>query len=385
MAFTGKATYSGGETLPEIAEDVSDLVAINSPHETPLLDALGDATRVARSTVHEWLEDSLLPNTSTIAASSFTPDATTDTEFEVEHIARFRVGDLVRPEGSGEVMLVSAVDELSETITVERGYGGSTAEALEEGQPVQVIGNAALEGDDASAARFSLRSRKTNYTQIFAQTVEVSGSELAVRQIGVGDELEHQKNLRLREMLRDLEATVINGVTAGSSPEGSASVRRSMRGILASITSNIFVAGENAFPADTTLTEAQLNLALRRIWQDSSGRVDLIVCGGAQKRAINAFVSSDRRYSAQGDVFKDGVSIYESDFGICRVVLSRAVPAGRVLLLDSSRIEVMPLAGRSFHYRTLARTGDRESGQLVGEYTLEFRNENAHGVIAGLA
>jgi hypothetical protein len=56
-----------------------------------------------------------------------------------------------------------------------------------------------------------------------------------------------------------------------------------------------------------------------------------------------------------------------------------------VLLLDSSRIEVVPLSGRSFHYKPLAVTGDRESGQLIGEYTLELRNENAHGVIGGLA
>ena len=45
MPFTGKATYTAGATLPEIAEDVSDLVAIISPHETPLLDALGDPAR----------------------------------------------------------------------------------------------------------------------------------------------------------------------------------------------------------------------------------------------------------------------------------------------------------------------------------------------------
>ena len=39
MAFTGKATYSAGTTLPELAEDVSDLVGIVSPYETPLLEA----------------------------------------------------------------------------------------------------------------------------------------------------------------------------------------------------------------------------------------------------------------------------------------------------------------------------------------------------------
>ena len=47
-------------TLPEIAEDVSDIIGIVSPHETPLLDLLGDAKRPAISTTHEWLEDALV-------------------------------------------------------------------------------------------------------------------------------------------------------------------------------------------------------------------------------------------------------------------------------------------------------------------------------------
>ena len=42
MAFTGKATYTAGATLPEIAEDVGDIIGIVSPFETPLLDVLGD-------------------------------------------------------------------------------------------------------------------------------------------------------------------------------------------------------------------------------------------------------------------------------------------------------------------------------------------------------
>ena len=72
MSFTGKATYTAGTSLPEIAEDVSDLVGINSPYETPLLDALGDPARPARSTIHEWLEDALLPNTDKINDSTYT-------------------------------------------------------------------------------------------------------------------------------------------------------------------------------------------------------------------------------------------------------------------------------------------------------------------------
>src|SRR5205823_7743412 len=109
MSFTGKATYSAGSTLPEVAEDVSDLVAIASPHETPLLDALGDAVRPARSTLHEWLEDALLPNTDRVDDSSFVSD-TVDTTFGVDTASRFRVGDQIRLEARTEIMLVTAVD-----------------------------------------------------------------------------------------------------------------------------------------------------------------------------------------------------------------------------------------------------------------------------------
>lgn len=84
-------------------------------------------------------------------------------------------------------------------------------------------------------------------------------------------------------------------------------------------------------------------------------------------------------------MYSNLISVYESDFGVCKVVLSRWCPTDKVLLLDSSRIEVMPLAGRSFHYKPLASTGDAINGQVIGEYTLQFRNENAHGVLGGLA
>ncbi len=383
MPFSGKATYTAGSTLPEIAEDVSDLVSLASPYETALLDALGDPARPARSTVHEWLEDSLLPNSSTINDSTYT-NVLTDTTFVITHVDRFRVGDLIRIEGATEVMLVTIVDTGSSTLTVTRGYGASAASSLSNGAKVIILANAALEGADAAAARFTARSRRTNYTQIFSSTVEVSGSELAVKQLGVADELNYQKQQRTRELLRDLENSVINGRAPASSPEGSASVRRTMRGILSFVTTNVFRPSVNSFPEETALTEAQLNLALREVWQGSAGQVDTIVCGGREKRMINNFLASSRRYTPQSDTFRDNVSVYESDFGVCRIVMSRWMPSGAVLLLDSSRIEVMPLSGRSFAYKPLARTGDRESGQVVGEYTLELRNENAHGVITGL-
>jgi hypothetical protein len=208
---------------------------------------------------------------------------------------------------------------------------------------------------------------------------------MAASQLGLADEMDFQKQERLRELIRDLENTVINGGQIASNPEGSGTVRRSMDGIIQHLSSNVLHDGESGFPGDDVLSEECINYMLRKIWQNSNGNVDLIVVGGFQKRKINSFASASRSYSAGESTYSDMINIYESDFGICRVVTSRWIPQDAVLLLDSSRINVLPLAGRSFHFKPLASSGDYECGEVIGEYTLELKNEGAHGLIRDLA
>jgi hypothetical protein len=382
MAFTGKATYSAGTTLPELAEDVSDLIGIISPYETPLLDALGDPMREAMSTHHEWLEDELLPNRDAVNDSTFT-DPAADTDFVVDNGSRFRVGDQIQVEGAEELMLVTGIN--SDTLTVVRGYAGTTPEDLADNQVINILGNAALEGDNKPDARFTNRSRCGNYTQIFTAAVEVSGTDIAASQLGLADELDFQKQERLRELIRDLENTVINGGQPTGNPEGSGSVRRSMKGIIQHISTNVFHTGDSGFPSGTGLDETKVNYVLRKIWENSNGNVDLIVVGGFQKRKINDFCADSRTYAANDTTFTNMVSVYESDFGICRIVTSRWIPQDGVLFLDSSRLSVLPLAGRCFHFKPLASSGDYECGELIGEYALEFKNEMAHGLIRDLS
>ncbi len=382
MSFTGKATYSAGTTLPELAEDVSDLIGIISPYEMPLLDALGDPMREAASTHHEWLEDELLPNKDAINDSTWT-DPDSDTTFVVEHGSRFRAGDQIQVEGSEELMLVTNVD--SNTLTVVRGYAGTTPENLANNLILNILGNAALEGADKPGVRFTNRIRCGNYTQIFTAAVEISGTDMAASHLGLADEMDYQKQERLRELLRDLENTVINGGPPSSNPQGSSEVRRSMKGLIAHLATNVFHTGDSGFPTGSDLDETMINHTLRAIWENSNGNVDLIVVGGFQKRRINAFCADSRSYAAGDTTFTNMISVYESDFGVCRVITTRWLPKDAVLMLDSSRISVLPLAGRSFHFKPLASSGDYECGELIGEYTLELRNETAHGLIRGLS
>lgn len=334
------------------------------------------------------LGDTLLPNTDTINQTTFTPNPQDATSITVNNGGRFQVGDQVRPGNVTEVMQVTAV--AGNVLTVVRRYGSTPASSLSNGLKLTIVGNAALEGADAPAVRFTTRTRRQNYTQIFAAAVEVSGSMRATRLHGVADEFDFQKQERMRELLRDLENSVVNGTAPSATPQGSSTVRRSMNGIVRLIATNQFVPGQGGFPqgggaGNNDLTETLVNTALRNIWEQASAKIDTIVVGGVQKRRINSFISSSRSYAPEDTRVRDLVSVYESDFGVCRVILSRWVPQDTVLLLDSSRIQVTPLRGRSFAYQALGATGDRAAGQVIGEYTLEFKNENAHGLIRGLS
>ena len=74
----------------------------------------------------------------------------------------------------------------------------------------------------AAAGQTALQAAMSDSLDRFARwwdkyaTVEVSGSELAARQLGVSDELDYQKAARLRELLRDLENCIVNGRAAGA-------------------------------------------------------------------------------------------------------------------------------------------------------------------------
>jgi hypothetical protein len=386
MPFTGKATYSAGPTLPELAEDVSDIISIVSPYETALLDHLGDPQRTATSTVHEWLEDALLPNTDTVDDGSIL-NPTEQATFGVANVDRFRVGDQIMLVGKEEIMLVTGI--AGSSLTVTRQYGGSPTAELADGDTIRILGNAALEGDDAPTARFTNRSRKAELHADLHATVEVSGRNSRRGRSASTMSWTTRSRSGCASCCATSRTASSTACRRQSDPQGTGSTRRTMRGIRASLESNIFQPGQNGMPdgdgaGNDLLNETLLNAALREVWSQSSGSIDTIVCGGNQKRRINEFISTQQRFVDHDKTFSSMVEVYESDFGVCRVVLSRWVPMDTVLLLDSSRIDVLPLSGRSFFYKPLASKGDSEIGQLIGEYTMELRNENAHAAITGL-
>lgn len=371
MAFTGRAT-NDSTVFASMHEDVSDIIGMIAPSESPLLDVLGDATEPATNVYHEWLEEDLNPNT--IIASS-TTIVTTDTAAAFHYkglpVSRsLQVGAILKSNVTGEVIQLTGLT--GNTLTFDRGFGGTTRGAITIGDSFFVISDAALEGSDVSTDISQPRPRKGNYTQIFKKDVIVSGTQQAVSHIGVTNEMDHQKMMRAREAVRDLEKAVINGILSGNTI-GTASLFRTMRGIWSYIQTNVTNLATTTL---NTLTPVVLNNVISAPWGNGATDLDLVVVDPRYKTIIDGWNETKQQIiqnTPQGYVRR--VTFFEGTYGQHQILLDRWMPSNSLMVISTNRIKVVPMATRSFNFVQTAKTGDSEKGMVLGEYTLELKNE----------
>ncbi|MEM3040414.1 MAG: DUF5309 family protein [Nitrososphaerota archaeon] len=379
MVFTGRAIYDSGlgtSVFEGVAEDVSDIVGMISPYETPFLDLLGDAEFPARNVLHEWLEDSLNPNT-VVSSSTVPPTGTALGMHEGGHpVGRFlQVGAVMKNNRTGEYVQVSATNNA--TISITRAFGGTTAATIAAGDSFFVVSDAALEGADVSTDISRPRVRRSNYCQIIKKDVIVSGTVQAVNHLAIADEVDYQQTQRLREALRDLEKAVINGKLSGNTL-GSATAYRTMQGVWDFITTNVTSTGANS------LTPTALDSIIAGAWGQGASDLDLIVVDPAWKAVIDGWNVSRVLVSNDSPVYRRQITEFTGTYGTFQVMMNRWMPSNSLMVLSTQRIKVLPLAGRSFQWIPVARTGDSVKGMILGEYTVEVKNQDglakAYGV-----
>jgi hypothetical protein len=330
-------------------------------------------------TKHEWDEDELNPVTVTAgrileSAASATGSALVLTS--TAHAARLTAGTLLKDQLSGkfEVLQVTAVSGKSATVT--RGYGGTSAEAHGSAAVYDIISNPRPQGMTGPKDESVARTRSYNYTQIFSKGVRLSGTALAIEHNGISAEDTYQIDKRMRELVRELDRTVIMGVRAA------ANVVDGTYGTMGGLIDYIKHASSgNTNSTAETLVPSVLNAMIKQIWDDG-GSPDMVIVGGAQKQKISAFDKEYRRSTM--DTRRAGFTVEEfvSDLGISlRVVVDRWIPSDVAIVIDSSRVMIKPLQGRSFFLEKLAKTGDSENWQIVGEYTMEVKQAaKAHAI-----
>jgi hypothetical protein len=348
-------------------QSVVDEILLLNPHTTPLLNMLGFSEAVTQ-TQHQWFEDEIFAD-ETKVNGVVTNVATSVT---VVDGSIFRVGHVVKI--GDELLYVSGV--AGNVLTVTRGYAGTTAAAIADQAKIEVQFVEGIEGNDARSARNKPRVGKSNYTQIFDDSIEVSGTAEAVQQYGISDLYEYEKQKKQVELALQLEKALINGVAYQSGQV------RQMAGVRSLIQSNVTDAAAGA------VSGTLLNDSLQAIYEKggfSSGGNYKILVPAKQKRAISAFDNNKLFITQAENTRGQKVDHFVSDFGQFEIALNNNLAANELLIVDANRMAIRPLVGRDFFHKYMGDKGDYTVGTLVGEYTLEFKQEKAHARIKNLA
>jgi len=257
--------------------------------------------------------------------------------------------------------------------------------------------NVAVEGATASDATMSPTTRVGNRCQISQKTIKISNTLNAVDKAGRKSEKAYQLAKASAEIKRDMELTLLSNQVATN---GNSSTARALGGLQAWINTTYSggtsgVAGSGGTTARTngtnrTFTEAFLQTAVRGVYT-AGGNPKILMVTPAHKQTVSAFAGiAAQRYMAPSNApttIIGAADVYLSDFGTLSVVPSRYMNSTNsaddvAFVLDPDMAAVAYL--RPFQTNELAVTGDNESTQLLAEFTLEVKNEAAHGIIADL-
>lgn len=234
--------------------------------------------------------------------------------------------------------------------------------------------NAAIEGASAAfaAADMTVRTRVANYTQILRKTFSVSYSQEATKVAGLTDEFDHQRELKTKELARDINSSLLNQVSAS----GTSGVARTMNGGLAAIATNTLAAG------NVPLSQGLYNQLCQNVWVQG-GRPNAAYVHGANKRQISSWSQPlTRTIDATGRKLVEAVDIYDADFGRQMILLEREMPTTTAFLVEEKYWRKAWF--RPLFFEELAKIGGARRGTVESEVTLEYLAEASSGTITGL-
>jgi len=235
--------------------------------------------------------------------------------------------------------------------------------------------NALAEGADYTVEAPAARTRKGNYTQIFTQAYGVTKTQEAVLKAGVKSEIAYQMAKAMKELARDVEYAYINNAAAVA---GDAATARKLGGIPAHVTTNVIDNGG----VNRDLTETIFNDAIQAAW-DAGGEPNVAVVCGKHKRIISGFTAGlTKNVDAKDKRLVAAIDVYESDFGLIRVVADRFMVTDKVFILTKEHWKTAYL--RPFKQEDVPSAGSRQEKVIEGELTLVARAEKANAVLADL-
>lgn len=327
---------------------------------------------------HEWLDLSARATSISLTASGAGADWDTNNDITglpcaAAECAKLRVGDMLKLT-TGEVVIVKSINSAAQTIDlIARGHGSTAASA--QGAvafTAEIIGNAQIEDGDPIDGNFQGLTAVYNYTQIFEDVADQSGTIRRSRLAG-GDSLDMAVALKLKELMRTLNRSIIWGIRDLDTTNKIAT----MGGIR-----EFFTGTKNINAALTlALVEATIVQAI-----DAGCTPSAIHASPGVISKISQLFTGNVRYET-GDK-KVGLSPATVNMSGLEIALlpDRDVLSSEMLVVDHDRVFLAPLEGNESGdwatYETINKNLKQWEKQVGGEFTIEVRNAAGAGIRA---
>lgn len=250
--------------------------------------------------------------------------------------------------------------------------------------------NAQLEGADAPQAAQDPTVMRDNTTQIFSKTAKATGSARVSKTYGRGDELDYQVSKKMPELKRDFERALV-GVHQ-SKVTGSSTVPRRFANYAAQLDTatcqyvvNGAGGGFGAYSSQTAgaLREDSVLSVLQNLYTNGA-EADTLMIKPADAVVVAGFQAHNRTVMVSNGQKKitNAVDVYESPFGDVKVVKNRFQATGDALVFEASMWKKAVF--RNWRTIQLAKTGDSDAKQILGEFGLKHRNYKGSGLITNL-
>lgn len=134
-----------------------------------------------------------------------------DTSLVVDDSSPVRPGTVLKVIASGEQILVTANSTSTNTITVVRGWGTTTASNIADDAVLMIVGEAAREGSSLPEAITREPVEKYNYTQIFREPVKLTETEAATNLWAGSSDIKTKREIALQVHKRKIERAFLFG------------------------------------------------------------------------------------------------------------------------------------------------------------------------------
>ena len=320
-----------------------------------------------RSHKYEWSERGLRPVVAKVASATVAAAATS---FYVDTSGVFNVDDVLQ-KPDGEQVLVTAVS--GGTLLTVKALSG-TPETMVLGETVKRVGVAAAQGKDADNMVIQGTEDLFNYTQIFEDVVELSGTQRnsMIRGDENSAELIERKQKELMELFQ-------SSLLVGNRSLNAEEKRTTMGGLKYFIDT---YAPENAIDFGGAATwntpasvKGKIDDAVEKIANNMGGK-PVIVLGFKSMRKLkdlaDGTIFSKTSDKSRGTAMPE---TYLSQLGALDIVMLRersGILDDLIFVIDEEQCGFKAMKNRGWFTEELAKTGDSYRWQVLGEYTAKF-------------